>query len=86
MARATGNGNWPATALKPLSAESKLLAKWTYQTGQAVSESSLNIASGSSETRHEFHIQKASAWPKGNYKVEILLDGVSAGTKDFSVK
>lgn len=68
------------------SAGLKLSAKWTYQTGQAVSESSLNIAPGSGETRHEFHIQKPSAWPKGDYKVEIFLDGVSAGTKDFSIK
>jgi hypothetical protein len=68
------------------SAGSKLDAKWTYQTGQTVSESSQNISPSGGETRHEFHIAKASAWPKGNYKVEILLDGMSAGTKDFSIK
>jgi hypothetical protein len=25
-------------------------------------------------------------WPAGAYKVEVMLDGVSAGTKDFTVK
>ncbi len=65
---------------------SKLDAKWTYQTAQTVSESSQNISPSGGETRHEFHIAKASAWPKGDYKVEIILDGVSAGTKDFSIK
>lgn len=65
---------------------SRLAAKWTYQSGQTVSESSQNISPSGGETRHEFHLSKATAWPKGNYKVEILLDGVSAGTKDFSIK
>lgn len=64
----------------------KLDAKWTYQTGQTVSESSQNISPSGGEARHEFHIAKPSAWPKGDYKVEIILDGVPAGTKDFSIK
>jgi hypothetical protein len=68
------------------SAGSKLGAKWTYQTGQTVSESSQNISPSGGESRHEFHIAKASAWPRGDYKVEIILDGVSAGSKDFSIK
>jgi hypothetical protein len=68
------------------SAGSRLAAKWTNAAGQTVSESSQNISPAGGETRHEFHIAKASAWPKGDYKVEILLDGVSAGTKDFSIK
>lgn len=68
------------------SAGSRLSAKWTFQDGQTVSESSQNVSPTGGETRHEFHIGKASAWPRGNYKVEILLDGTSAGTKDFSIK
>jgi hypothetical protein len=63
----------------------KLAAKWTFQDGQTVSESTEDI-SPTADAYHEFHITKATAWPKGNYKVEILLDGVSAGTKDFTVK
>ena len=68
------------------SAGSKLAAKWTYQAGQPVSESSQNISPSGGESRHEFHIAKASAWPRGDYKVEILLDAISAGTKDFTIK
>lgn len=68
------------------SAGSRLAAKWTFQDGQTVSEGSQNISPTGGETRHEFHIEKATPWPRGNYKLEILLDGVSAGTKDFSVK
>jgi hypothetical protein len=63
----------------------KLTAKWTYKDGKVVNEQSQDI-SPTGDAHTEFHIAKASAWPKGDYKVEILLNGVSAGTKDFSVK
>ena len=63
----------------------KLAAKWTYQDGKTVNETTQDI-SPTGDANHEFHIVKATAWPKGDYKVEILLDGVSAGTKDFTIK
>jgi hypothetical protein len=63
----------------------KLTARWTYQGGKVVNEESQDI-SPTGDAHHEFHIVKATAWPKGDYKVEILLNGASAGTKDFSVK
>lgn len=63
----------------------KLSAKWTFQGGKVVNESTQDIST-TGEANHEFHIMKATAWPKGDYKVEIMLDGVSAGSKDFTVK
>lgn len=63
----------------------KLTAKWTYNDAQVVSESSETISpSGPAVT--EFHITKASAWPKGKYKVDVSLNGASAGSKEFEVK
>jgi hypothetical protein len=62
-----------------------LAARWTFQDGQTVSESSQNIAP-TGDAWHEFHIQKATAWPAGTYKVEITLDGVVAGSKDFTIR
>lgn len=62
-----------------------LNAKWTYQDGQTVNESSQTIApNGDAVT--SFHISKPDGWPAGNYKVEITLDGKSVATKDFTVK
>lgn len=67
------------------SAASKLTAKWTYNDAQVVSESSESISpTGSTVT--EFHITKASAWPKGKYKVDVSLDGAAAGSKEFEIK
>jgi hypothetical protein len=34
----------------------------------------------------EFHITNGKPWPKGKYRVEIQLNGASAGTKDFDVQ
>lgn len=64
----------------------KLDAKWTYNGKQTVNQSSQNITPTGPEARDEFHIKKSSAWPKGAYKVEIMLDGASAGSKDFTIK
>jgi len=63
----------------------KLSAKWTYQDGKVVNESSQDIAP-TGDAYSEFHITKASAWPKGDYKVEIMLDGAPVGSKDFTIK
>ncbi|MFO1505679.1 MAG: hypothetical protein U1F23_01145 [Lysobacterales bacterium] len=62
-----------------------LSAKWTYQDGQTVNESSETIAPTGAATT-AFHISKPDGWPTGNYKVEISLDGKVVATKDFSVK
>jgi len=67
------------------SANANLKARWTFQDGQVVDESDRSIAPSGDEAT-EFHISKPDGWPKGKYKVEILLDGSPAKTKDFEVK
>lgn len=65
------------------SGATKVDAKWTYQNGQTVSQGS---SAATAPKTVEFHISKPSGFPKGNYKVEISVDGKSAGSKDFSVQ
>ncbi len=63
----------------------EIKARWTYQDGQVVNESSQMISpTGAAAT--EFHIAKPDGWPAGTYKVEVFLNGNSAGTKDFTVQ
>ena len=69
-------GSGPNTALQ---------ARWTYQDGQVVDESSRNI-SAAGEDFTEFHISKPGGWPKGKYTVQILLNGAPVESKDFQVK
>jgi hypothetical protein len=62
-----------------------LTAKWTYQDGQVVNESTQTITpTGPAAT--EFHISKPDGWPAGTYKVEVSLNGRSTGTKEFEVR
>lgn len=66
-------------------ATATLKARWTYQGGQVVNESSQTIAP-TGGTRTEFHISKPDGWPTGKYTLEVFLNGSSATTKDFEVE
>jgi hypothetical protein len=66
--------------------DAKLTAKWTFNGNKVVKESSQTISPTGGTTATEFHIDKATAWPKGKYLVQVSLNGVSAGTKDLEVK
>ena len=76
---------YAAVSTTGAAANATLGAKWTYQDGQTVNDSSQTIApTGPAVTT--FHISKPDGWPAGNYKVEISLDGNAVSSKDFSVK
>jgi hypothetical protein len=61
-----------------------LKARWTFEDGQVVQESSQTIApAGTAVT--EFHVSNPSGWPKGSYKVEVFLNGTSMETESFKV-
>ena len=62
-----------------------LVAKWTYEDGQTVSEQSQTIAP-TGPTTTEFHVAKPDGWPTGRYKVEIVANGSPAGAQEFEVK
>ncbi|MGI8400960.1 MAG: hypothetical protein ACR2NS_05060 [Gemmatimonadaceae bacterium] len=66
--------------------DAKLTAKWTFNGKQVVNESSQTISPTGGTTATEFHVNKKSAWPKGKYTVEVMLNGASSGTKDLEVK
>jgi hypothetical protein len=70
------NGAAPSAELKTV---------WTFQDGQIVDESVRTIAP-TGEAATEFHITKPAGLPIGKYKVEVFLNGASAGTKEFEVK
>jgi len=57
-----------------------LRAKWSFEDGQLVDETTQTIAP-SSQARTEFHISKPNGWPAGKYKVEVFLNDMSADTK-----
>ena len=66
--------------------DARLSTKWTYNDRQVVDEATQTISPAGGETATEFHVTKKTPWPKGKYKVEVMLNGVSAGTKDLEVR
>jgi hypothetical protein len=52
--------------------------------GTPVSTDSRSIVPSGTDVT-EFSIQKADGWPKGDYKVEVTLDGAPVATKTFKV-
>lgn len=62
-----------------------LTARWTYEDGQVVAETSQEIAP-TGPAVSEFHIERSDPWPTGQYQVEILADGRSLGTSKFEVQ
>ena len=61
--------------------------RWTYQDNQLVNESSRTISpNGNEPVRTEFHISKPEGLPTGKYHVVVMLNGTTAGEKDFEVK
>ncbi|HVT33874.1 MAG TPA: hypothetical protein VHE32_14600 [Rhodanobacteraceae bacterium] len=76
---------YAAVSTSGTASNATLGAKWTYQDGQTVNDSSQTIApTGPAVTT--FHISKPDGWPAGNYKVEISLDGKPVSSKDFAVQ
>jgi hypothetical protein len=64
---------------------STIAVKWTFGDGQTVKEDSRTIApTGPAVT--EFSIQKPKGWPKGNYKIDVTVDGKPGPSKSFTVK
>jgi hypothetical protein len=66
-------------------ASATLTARWTFEDGQVVDETTQSIApTGPANT--EFHISQANGLPPGNYRVAILLNGTEVETEEFEVK
>ena len=60
-------------------------ARWSYEDGQTVAESSETVASAG-PTVVEFHVAKPDGWPAGRYRVDVTADGRPAGSRQFEVR
>ena len=62
-----------------------LRALWMFEDGQKVADDAQALApTGPAQT--EFHIMKATPWPKGKYTVEVFSDTTSFAKKEFMVQ
>ena len=67
------------------SGSGKLQARWTFNGGQVVDETTQEINT-TNPAHTEFHISKPGGLPVGKYHVDILLNGAVVSSKDFEVK
>jgi hypothetical protein len=65
--------------------EVTLGARWTFEDGEVVSESTRVIMPVGPEA-NEFHVSKPNGWEPGRYTVEVTADGVSAASRDFEIR
>lgn len=59
--------------------------RWTFNDNQLVDSGDRDIHP-TGTTRTEFHISKPDGLPVGHYRLEVTLNGASAGNKEFEVK
>ncbi len=60
-------------------------ARWTYQDGTVAGEATKTI-SPNGPTNTALQASNPELWKPGDYKVEIFLDAVSAGTKELRAR
>jgi hypothetical protein len=65
-------------------ANQTIMARWTFEDGQVVDESSRTL-SGTAGEVIEFHVSRPGGWPTGRYTLHILLNGEEVETRDFRV-
>ena len=65
--------------------DARLTATWMYNGTQGVSEADEMLSSPGGTTVSEFHVSKETPWPTGSYRVDIKLNGVAAGSRDFTI-
>jgi hypothetical protein len=65
-------------------APATLGVRWVYNDNQVVDQGTRDIHP-TGPTRTEFHISKPDGLPVGHYRLEVTLNGASAGSKEFDV-
>jgi hypothetical protein len=64
--------------------EGTVTVKWMFG-GQVVSEATKDV-SYMRPAATEFHLQNSGGFPTGEYRVEILINGQPAGSREFRVE
>jgi hypothetical protein len=62
----------------------EITARWTFG-GRVINEETRRV-SYTQGAATEFHINYAGGFPRGEYRVEVLVDGESVATRDFRIE
>jgi uncharacterized protein YfaS (alpha-2-macroglobulin family) len=76
---------YASVATEGTATTSTLTARWTYEDGQVVDETTQTISpAGAAVT--EFHISMPEGLPAGRYQLELLLNGQSVERRSFTIQ
>jgi uncharacterized protein YfaS (alpha-2-macroglobulin family) len=76
---------YASVATEGTATNSTVTARWTYEDGQVVDETTQTIsAAGAAVT--EFHISMPQGLPAGRYQLELLLNGQSVERRSFTIQ
>jgi len=77
---------WASVIVQGNAPRATLQARWLTDGGGVLEQSSQEITP-TGRTVVAFHVAaRPGGWPLGRYKLELLLDGVAVGTKDFDIR
>lgn len=76
---------YASVSTEGVSPSATITARWLAPDGTVVTETTETIAPNGPEVT-EFHISKPDGWPAGKYAVEILVNGNTAGRREFEIK
>ena len=79
------NEVWASVIVEGTAPKATLQARWVTEGGDVVATSTQEITP-KGRTVVGFHAAPPGGWKLGRYRVEILLNDVAAGSKDFKVK
>lgn len=65
--------------------EVKLRARFIFETGQLLHEF-VEPVTTSGPAHAEFHLWRAAGWPEGRYRVEVFVDTLPVGYREYEVK
>lgn len=68
--------------------DTKLSARWTFSDGSVIDSSAQAVAreAGSSEAVTRFSVMRDKGWSVGKYTVDIWMNDMLVGTRQFDVK
>ncbi|MDQ3698323.1 MAG: hypothetical protein M3373_09905 [Gemmatimonadota bacterium] len=68
-------------------AGTSITARWTFEDGQVVDERTETVSPTGATTEYtHFMVAKPSGWPRGEYRLHILVNGREVETEEFEVK
>lgn len=74
-----------ATSEPGATVDGTLVARWTYEDGQLVDESSQTLTFSDTGVTN-FRISNPEPWPEGGYRLEVLLDDDVVQTREFTIE